>query len=353
MRRHTTLRIGRTIAIAWLACAAANGCATGNSTGEQPPNTFGSSSGVAVELDATTPSSGTSDEASQGDTSASGIEEMTGSGSVASGSASGSLSGSGTASGTMATTDGSVASGSASGGATESDSSADAAADTVDSGPADASSFTNPLQIDVKALLTFNTVVTTATGGVALTPVDGPNLGGRNFSTEAEAQALNDAGIGLPNTAFLPATGTTIPNVQLAWTNASNVGNSLVVPSNAGTSETFNIPEGNYSQLQIYVTGSNGSSTLNVTLTYASGNPLTANSTLTIPDWCLPGTLPAGVYTLASAQRVKKMMLDTTTTCSIYAIDLNPDPTRALTKVAFVAQGVSGQYVVFYGATAW
>jgi hypothetical protein len=239
---------------------------------------------------------------------------------------------------------------------------ADTAAETTtDSGPgggADATgdafadaptvSFTNPLQIDVKALLTFNTVVTTATGGVGLTAVDGT---GNDFPTHAEATALGGAG-GVPNNAFFPAAAMTIPNVQLAWTNANNVGNSLVLQSLAGTSEAFEIPAGEYSQLQIYATGANGSSTLDVTLTYASGNPLTASSTATIPDWCTQGPLPVGVYTLTSTLRVKNMMLGPLL-CNIYAIDLNPDPTRALTRVTFVPHGTSGQFVVFYGATAW
>jgi hypothetical protein len=106
-----------------------------------------------------------------------------------------------------------------------------------------------------------------------------------------------------------------------------------------------------YGQLQIYATGANGTTTLGVTLTYATGTP--ATSTLTIPDWCLPGTLPAGVYRLGSSHRIKNMMLDTGTLCNIYAIDLNPDSTRALTKVAFLSQGSSAEYFVFYGATAW
>jgi hypothetical protein len=140
--------------------------------------------------------------------------------------------------------------------------------------------------------------------------------------------------------------------VQLAWTNASNVGNSLVIQGLSGTSGAFSVPPGKYNQLQIYATASSGSSTLNVTLTYASGSPPTASSTPTVPDWCTPGAMGAGVYTLGSAPRVKKTTLDLAL-CSIYAINLNPDPTRPLTRVAFVSEGSGTQYVVFYGATAW
>jgi hypothetical protein len=233
---------------------------------------------------------------------------------------------------------------------------ADEASDgSVAEGGADAMtlSFTNPLSIDVHAHLDSNTVKTTATGGIVLTPVDGPGGGGRDFPTQAEVAALNGAGTGLPDNAFFLNNGTTIPNVQLAWTNSTNVNNSLVVVGNAGTSEAFAVPPAKYNQLQIYATAGNGSIPLNVTLTYASGNPLAATSALTIPDWCAaPTSLPASVHVLARAGRVKMAVFDPAL-CNIYAIDLNPDPTRALTQFAFVAQGTATVYLVFYGATAW
>ena len=227
----------------------------------------------------------------------------------------------------------------------------------VADGRADAApiGFSNPLSIDVSALLASSTVVTTATGGVSVTPVDGPSLPADHaFPTQAEVAALGGT-YGLPNNAFFASNGTTIPKVQLAWSNTSNVNNSLVMPGNgdAGAPATFDVPADNYSQVQIYATGGNGSSMLNVTLTYATGSPLTVSSTVAVPDWCVPGALPAGEYTLASAERVKLPTAFDPTLCNIYAIDLNPDPARTLTKVALVDEGPSGDYVVFYGATAW
>jgi hypothetical protein len=228
----------------------------------------------------------------------------------------------------------------------------DASDGSFDAAGADAPAvtFTNPLSIDVHALLASNTVVTTAPGGVRLSAMDGS--GGHDFPTHAEAIALDPAGIGLPDNAFFPSNGQTIPNVQLAWTNAKNVGNSLVIPSSAGTSQAFDVPMGQYGHLQIYATGANGASTLLVTLTYASGAPPSANSTVTVADWCTPGALPAGQYSFAVSQRVKGQMLDSAR-CNIYAIDLNPDPARFLSRVAFVALGSAMAYVTFYGATAW
>jgi hypothetical protein len=244
----------------------------------------------------------------------------------------------------------------------------------ADSGPADAAgddasdataadtgsdatspiSFTNPLQVDVSSLLTVNTVVATATGGVPLTPMDGTANSGANndFPTQAEATLLNDAaGVGLPNNAFFAGNGTTIPNVQLRWSDAANVANSLVVVGSAGTTSSFNVPPAMYSQVQIYATGGSGSASLTVTLNYASGAPVTTS--VPLPDWCT-GSLATGEYKLVSVDRVQNgNAFSGGILCSIYALDLNPDSTRVLSSVSFVDVGGTNNYLVFYGATAW
>src|SRR5207253_1493713 len=98
-----------------------------------------------------------------------------------------------------------------------------------------------------------------------------------DFPTQSKAVALDAAGVGLPDDARFTSNGTTIPNVKLAWTNAANGRNSLLVQGSAGTTHTFAVPPAKYSQVQIYATGGNGGSTLNVTLTYASGAPGSAS----------------------------------------------------------------------------
>jgi hypothetical protein len=231
------------------------------------------------------------------------------------------------------------------GGSDAAGSAIDTGQDASDGSVAPVVTFANPLSIDVHSLLVSNTVVTTASGGAALTSADGAS--GNDFLTHSAAIAKSPSGIGLADDAFFPSNGPNIPNVQLAWTNARNVANSLVIPVNTGISIQFDVPPGKYAQLQIYAMGTNGTSTLTITLTYAVGNA--AISTVTVPDWCT-GTLGAGEYTLAKSQRVNGTRLDATL-CSIYALDFNPDPTRVLKTVAFVAH--YGGHVVFYGATAW
>ena len=233
------------------------------------------------------------------------------------------------------------------------DDASDASAADTGSDATSPISFTNPLQVDVSSLLTVNTVVATATGGVALTPMDGTaNSGAHNdFPTQAEATHLNAAGMGLPNNAFFASNGTTIPNVQLGWSDAANVVNSLVVLGSAATTSSFNVPPAMYSQVQIYATGGGGSASLTVTLNYASGAPVT--SSVPLPDWCT-GTLATGEYKLVSVDRVQNgTAFSGGILCSIYALNLNPDPARVLSSVSIVDVGGTTNYLVFYGATAW
>jgi hypothetical protein len=227
----------------------------------------------------------------------------------------------------------------------------DDAASAVDAADAAIVNFANPIQVDVSSILNANSVVTTAAGGVLLTPMDGTGTLERNaFPTQTEVSSLNDAGVGLPDFASFAGDGVAVPHVQLSWTNAANVKNSIVVEGNAGTNYSFDVPPAKYSQVQIYATGGSGGSILNVTFTYAGG---TASTTVTIPDWCVPGILPTGEYKLASCDRVQASQFYIQGLCNIYAIDLNPDSAQVLSKVSFSDNGTAGTYLVFYGATAW
>jgi hypothetical protein len=203
-----------------------------------------------------------------------------------------------------------------------------------------------------------HTVVGTATGGVTPSPMDGTG-NNNDFPTQSEANAIVAGAAGLPDNARFAGDGVYIPPVQLGWSNSVNANDTILVSGTTGTTFTVTIPTAAYHQLQIYATGGNGGSTLSYTLTYTTGAP--SAGSITIPDWCLPGALDSGsypgTYVLASVYRVNPFhtpaTLDQNIKCMAYAINLNPDTTRALTQLSFSDSGSGTAYLVFYGATAW
>jgi hypothetical protein len=216
-------------------------------------------------------------------------------------------------------------------------------------------SFTHPIQIDASSLFNVNTVATTATGGPALTPTDDSTPAADNdFGTQTKMTQLNASGIGVPDDAFFASNGSTIPNVKLAWNNAYNNLNSLLVTSIAPASHTLKIPPGSYAQLQVYAMSTEGPSTVSFSLTYADG-PAPAASYV-FPDWCVGSLTAPGTYVLTRADRAQYngTNFNGDHLCSIFAFDMNPDPARTLVSLSFdVAQTTNESYFLFYGATAW
>jgi hypothetical protein len=240
----------------------------------------------------------------------------------------------------------------------------DGGTDASDSGAPDTGSdaptysFSNPLQVDVSSILNVNTIVASVSGGMALTPVDGPGgATGYDFPTLAEAMKLTDAGAaGLPNDGIFATNGTTIPNVKLSWNDDQvhpiSTSNTVIFSGTAGTAVAFNVPQAKYNQVQIYATGGNGSGSLSITLTYTTGTPVV--TTMALPDWCAT-TASANEYALGD--RVARVQNGTVYNpnplCGLWAIDLGPDTTRELTSVSITDTGAANSYFAFYGATAW
>lgn len=217
-------------------------------------------------------------------------------------------------------------------------------------------SFTNPLQVDVSSILTVDTIGTTGTNGTtinsqggALTSMDGS---GYDLYTAAVASANFVSG-GFPSNGLFPTNGTQHPVVQLHVADPSTAPNSVLLdgpsPNNA-TSLTFAVPPNQYTQLQIYATSTEGSSSLTITLTYA--DTTTGTVTLTVPDWGQAASATGAVFALSSSLgRIGTGQYDTNDTFAIYGANLGPDSTRSLVNVSVKTAG-SGR-LVFYGATGW
>jgi hypothetical protein len=205
-----------------------------------------------------------------------------------------------------------------------------------------------------------NTVSTTATGGVALTSMDGFSMStdGNDFATQSKVTSLAGTA-GLPDDGAFPGNGTTIPPLQFAWNNATNNENTLLVASNAPTTYSFDVPPGpslgSFTTLQIYGTGTNGAQTVNYTLTYTTGAPTMA--TVTVADWCTTAPLASGTTKLLSADRIHSTGTSLSDAdgflCSIYAVNVPVESSRVLTQFSFSDVGVANSYLVLYGLAVW
>ena len=238
----------------------------------------------------------------------------------------------------------------------------DAGEDASSTGPEDASSdagatdaaamsFANPVQINTSIFFNIDSVVTTATGGASITPLDGTGGGADSaFITQSAVNALDaGANVGLPDNAYFPSTGANIPNVQLSWTNAANVNNTILFSSSTNATASFPVPTAMYDQLQIYVAVVNGGTNLQVALNYSDLTSTT--STISVPDWCQgPGT---GQFQLIAVPRLNIATNTLNVTCGIVAINLNPNSAKSLISVSLTDQGSGNEATAFYGATGW
>jgi hypothetical protein len=199
--------------------------------------------------------------------------------------------------------------------------------------------------------------------------VDG-NFGQHDFATQAELDALAPGVgyVGLPNNGRFTGNGTTLPAVQLSWSNTTNKANCALLQNPApdaglASSVTFSVPSARYAQLQIYVAGTHGlngvASHLAVTLTYADHSVDTR--TVVVPAWDSGNAGGSSEYMLVSGLSSVNQAANTVATgfkVAIVAIDLNPNPAKLLVAAALVDQGgdpsqVGFETVAIFGATAW
>jgi hypothetical protein len=230
----------------------------------------------------------------------------------------------------------------------------DAGAPDANPGSDGGSTFANPIQINVTSLLTIDTVGASATGGIALSPtgaltsMDGS---GYDFYTTTVASQHSVTG-GLPANGLIPANGTQNPAVQRHFSDTSTAANSLMLDGplpNNGTTFTFAVPAQPYTQLQIYATSTEGTTSLSATLTYA--DTTTAAVPFTIPDW---GTnaATAPVFVLAGGlARLGSGTFEGHDAFALYGVNLSPDSAKVLTQVTVTF--TSGKRFLFYGATGW
>jgi len=160
--------------------------------------------------------------------------------------------------------------------------------------------------------------------------------------------------VGINDNGLYPATGGRLYDVQFGFTNSTPTGaNVLIRDTTVGSSFSFSVPSNHYSQFAIFGSSGSGSSTLQITLNYASGAP-TVLPGLTLPDWFAgasgtpsgaAGTLFALTPTMSRAHvlagTVNQYQGPAGTGAFIYGLNLAPDSTRLLTGVTVTITGLA------------
>jgi hypothetical protein len=205
-------------------------------------------------------------------------------------------------------------------------------------------------QVDVSSVLTDDTVVNNGAGAMDLQQVTMDN-NANALATQSAATALGGAGAsGLPDNGFFPADANH-PDVQLHWDNASNGPNSRVVPP-GGPAFSFPMAPAAYTQLQVYMLSTEGTSSVVFTLTYSDAS--TELRDIQLNDWFDDPSPPSQFFLIDGLDRASILgdAIDAAHDPAISGINLNPNPSKTLTSVK-AALTPGGGWLVFYGATAW
>jgi len=208
------------------------------------------------------------------------------------------------------------------------------------------------VQVPVDALLNAR-AVTTLTGGMLVTWTMGVDGGGKSdgYMTAAASKFHNDPATlkTLPDDGVFPADARH-PDVVLHFSNDAPAASQQTHYVVGAGNFMFAVPASTYSKLFLFVTSSEGTSTLRVTMTYADATTDVAN--ITVPDYYtdIPANDPV-IFNLASnlpkwgnTNAVVEMNHHNLT-----GLEIHPMAAKTLTGVQ-VDKTAPG-YFVFWGAT--
>jgi hypothetical protein len=203
-----------------------------------------------------------------------------------------------------------------------------------------------PAEFDLSSLLNADVVMNTTD------PLTGPNTektamdaSAYVLMTQSYASAEFAGGSGLPDSGFFPANGDH-PAVQLYTTNAGDTLNARFSGTD-GDAYTIAVPERPYNQVQIYATSTEGSTTVTFTLHYDDGT--TDTRTIAIADWFTDPPNPGQSYLIDGLDRhsIADGLTDPAHDPAIFVVNLNPDPSKALTSVDVSKPAASSRLIVF------
>jgi len=206
------------------------------------------------------------------------------------------------------------------------------------------------VQFDVSSVLTEDTIVNRPGGttDTTQTPID---LQSSALITQSFATFIGGAvGNGLPDDGLFAA-NSFHPDVQLGYRNDNNDVNSRFIKTSTG-SFTFAVTPGNYSEIHLAATSTEGSSAVRATFTYADGTTNTT-TTQTVPDWYNSITQSTSTYYLIDG--MDRSYADGTTfqnvnNPAVFGLRFTPDSTKTLQSVT-VDKTASAGWLLFFGST--
>jgi len=204
------------------------------------------------------------------------------------------------------------------------------------------------VQIDVKSLLNARPV-TTWTDGKVISWTEGLDGDWSGEATSAAATAMGTSTFGaLPGDGRFPATDRH-PEVRLNFADTDDR-SPQVRRSEGADAYDFSVPQKNYSQFLLFCLSANGSSKIDVALSYLDG--YTEEKRLEVPDWYNP--IPEkdpNRFNLARdlAKWSKSNQMMETNHHYLYGLNLEPQPGRVLNHVA--VHKSPGGTLTFWGAT--
>jgi Ca2+-binding RTX toxin-like protein len=216
----------------------------------------------------------------------------------------------------------------------------------LSAGPANAGV---PVQFDVSAVLNADVILNTDPAGpsgfdASQDPIDTNNLVFATQSATAQ-EGCSDDPDGLPDDASFAA-NVNHPGVQLTYRNTDNGDNARLSPG--PDSYSIDVPDGSYSAVHVFATSTEGSSDMDVTLTYGTGTISTAS--FAVPDWFDD---PSGGYALVDGRDRMDLLFacDDADTTAIFGFPLQVDASRTLLSIGIARTDDDGSFLAFFGAT--
>jgi hypothetical protein len=187
-------------------------------------------------------------------------------------------------------------------------------------------------------------------------PIDLGVISSGNFCfptarTASEFAGAGETPDGLPDDGFFAA-GPFHPNVQLAYHNDDDGLNAWRLAEVLG-SITVEIPDGIYTEIHVFATSGDGSSSVDLTLHYDDASSDT--TPLLVPDWFNDPAGTAQEYALVDGlDRMQPgsgpgVMFDyeDSNTTAVFGFRLDPDPAKTLTSFTVERTGTSAVLNVF------